>query len=131
MLVRKMAKRFSFKMPDNVSDETRAFMRNVIRELKQNLTLETIDTGALNMLMTSYEMYLQATDLLLREGPLSMNRYGDTIPNPAQTIATKNYNQVLAIMKEYGLTVKARKNLKMDVEIEEDSPLEQFLKEKK
>jgi P27 family predicted phage terminase small subunit len=131
MLVKKaMAKRFTFKMPDTVSEETKVFMRNVIRELKQNLSLETIDTGALNMLMTSYEMYLRATENLLAQGPTALNRYGDEIPNPNQTIATKNYNQVLAIMKEYGLTVKARKNLKMTVEVEDDSPLEQFMKSK-
>lgn len=117
-------------MPDTVSEETKKFMRNVIRELRDNMTLETIDAGALNMLMTSYEMYLQATEALLIEGPTRTNFRGDQIPNPNQTIATKNYNQVLAIMKEYGLTVKARKNLKMNIEITEDSPLEEFLKEK-
>lgn len=125
-----MAKRFNFPMPDTVSEETKKFMRNVIRELRDNMTLEIIDAGALNMLMTSYEMYLQATDALLREGPTLTNFRGDQVPNPNQTIATKNYNQVLAIMKEYGLTVKARKNLKMNIEITEDSPLEEFLKNK-
>lgn len=125
-----MAKRFNFPMPDMVSEETKRFMRNVIRELRDNMTLEIIDAGALNMLMTSYEMYLKATDALLKEGPTLTNFRGDQIPNPNQTIATKNYNQVLAIMKEYGLTVKARKNLKMNIEVTENSPLEEFLKEK-
>ena len=125
-----MAKRFNFPMPDTVSEETKKFMRNVIRELRDNMTLEIIDAGALNMLMTSYEMYLQATEKLLSEGGTLINFRGDQVPNPNQTIATKNYNQVLAIMKEYGLTVKARKNLKMNVEVTENSPLEEFLKEK-
>ena len=117
-------------MPDTVSEETKKFMRNVIRELRDNMTLEVIDAGALNMLMTSYEIYLQATENLLNEGPIILTFKGDQVPNPNQTIATKNYNQVLAIMKEYGLTVKARKNLKMNIEVTENSPLEEFLKEK-
>lgn len=125
-----MAKRFTFPMPDTVSDETKLFMRNIIRELKRNLSLEVIDTGALNMLMTSYEMYLQASRELLKDGPLLRNKYGDVIPHPAQTIATKNYNQVLAIMKEYGLTVKARKSLKIGDDTEGESPLEQFMASK-
>lgn len=125
-----MAKRFNFPMPDTVSEETKRFMRNVIRELRDNMTLEIIDAGALNMLMTSYEMYLQATEKLLSEGGTLINFRGDQVPNPNQTIATKNYNQVLAIMKEYGLTVKARKNLKMNIEVTENSPLEEFIKSK-
>lgn len=126
-----MATRFTFPIPDNVSDETAKFMKAVIKELRQKQKIGVIDSGALNMLMTSYEMYLQATDMLLMQGPTTTNKYGDTIPNPAQTIASKNYNQVLAIMKEYGLTAKSRVNLKDTNESEEDSPLESFLKSKK
>lgn len=126
-----MATRFTFPIPDNVSDETAKFMKAVIKELRQKQKIGIIDSGALNMLMTSYEMYLQATELLLTQGATVLNRYEETIPNPAQTIASKNYNQVLAIMKEYGLTAKSRVNLKDTNEGEEDSPLESFLKSKK
>lgn len=121
-----MAKNFTFTMHKNVSAETVKFMNSVIAELKSKQSIEDIDSGALHMLMTSYEMYLQATERLLNDGPLSTNKYGDIIPHPAQTIATKNYNQVLAIMKEYGLTVKSRTNMKMYKE-DEPGPLDRFL----
>ena len=106
-------------------------MKAVIKELRQKQKIGVIDSGALNMLMTSYEMYLQATDLLLLQGPTTTNKYGDTIPNPAQTIASKNYNQVLAIMKEYGLTQKSRVGMKDPDEGKGDTPLEKFLASKK
>lgn len=121
-----MTKNFTFAMHKNISKDTAKFMNSVIAELKAKQTIEDIDSGALHMLMTSYEMYLQATERLLDEGPLSTNKYGDIIPHPAQTIATKNYNQVLAIMKEYGLTVKSRTNMKIQKE-DEPSALDQFL----
>ncbi len=132
MLVKKaMAKkRFTFPYPDNISDDTKKFMRNIIKELREKMDLEQTDMGALNMLMTSYELYLQATENLLAQGPTKTNRFGEEVANPNQIIATKNYNQVLSIMKEYGLTIKARKNLKMNTDVEEDSPLEQFMKSK-
>lgn len=120
-----------FPIPDNVSAETSTFMKAIIRELRAKQKIDVIDSGALNMLMTSYEMYLQATERLLREGPITSTRFGDDVPNPAQTIASKNYNQVLAIMKEYGLTVKSRSKMKDTGSDEQKSVLEEFLTTKK
>lgn len=126
-----MATRFTFPIPDNVSEETEKFMKAIIRELRAKQKIDVIDSGALNMLMTSYEMYLQATEKLLDEGPITSTRFGDSVPNPAQTIASKNYNQVLAIMKEYGLTVKSRAKMKDTGKDEQKSALEEFLQSKK
>jgi len=106
-------------------------MKAVIRELRAKQKIDVLDSGALNMLMTSYEMYLQATEKLLDEGPVTTSRLGDDVPNPAQTIASKNYNQVLAIMKEYGLTVKSRAKMKDTGSDEQKSALEEFLASKK
>ena len=126
-----MATRFTFPIPGNVSEETAKFMKAIIRELRAKQKLDVLDSGALNMLMTSYEMYLQATEKLLDEGPVTRSRLGDDVPNPAQTIASKNYNQVLAIMKEYGLTVKSRAKMKDTGSDEQKSALEEFLASKK
>lgn len=117
-----------FIMPKGCSDETQKFMRDVVKELNARKAIQNIDLGALRMLATSYEMYLQATDIMLEEGPVVMIKY-EKAANPAQNIATKNYAQVMKIMTEYGLTIKSRgsiKSLKFDKE--KDSPLDTFLK---
>ena len=117
-----------FVMPKSCSVETQKFMRDVVKELNARKAIQNIDLGALRMLATSYEMYLQATEIMLQEGPVIMIEY-ERAANPAQNIATKNYAQVMKIMTEYGLTIKSRgsiKSLKSDKE--EDSPLDQFLK---
>lgn len=117
-----------FNMPDGLSDETQKFMRDVVKELNKRKIIQSIDLGALRMLATSYEMYLQATDILLADGPVVMIKY-ERAANPAQNIATKNYAQVMKIMTEYGLTIKSRGNIKeMKSDKEEESPLDKFIK---
>jgi P27 family predicted phage terminase small subunit len=118
-----------FDMPNGLSEETRKFINDVIRELTERDVLESIDYGAMRMLATSYEMYKRATEILLREGPVITTNYVKAV-NPAQASATKNYALVIKIMTEYGLTIKSRAHItSMNVD-KSDSPLEQFFKNK-
>lgn len=117
-----------FKMPIGLSEETEDFMKDVVKELNKRKAIQSIDLGALRMLATSYEMYLQATQIMLEEGPIVMIKY-EKAANPAQNIATKNYAQVMKIMTEYGLTVKSRSTISsMKTADTESSPLDAFLK---
>lgn len=115
-------------MPDKLSEETQAFMRDVVKELNKRKAIQAIDLGALRMLATSYEMYLQATEIMLNDGPVVMIKY-EKAANPAQNIATKNYAQVMKIMTEYGLTVKSRSTIStMKTADTESSPFDDFIK---
>lgn len=117
-----------FKMPEKLSEETQAFMRDVVKELNKRKAIQAIDLGALRMLATSYEMYLQATEIMLNDGPVVMIKY-EKAANPAQNIATKNYAQVMKIMTEYGLTVKSRSTISTMKAVDtESSPLDNFIK---
>lgn len=114
-------------MPDRLSEETQDFMRDVVKELNKRKAIQAIDLGALRMLATSYEMYLQATEIMLIDGPIVMIKY-EKAANPAQNIATKNYAQVMKIMTEYGLTVKSRSTIStMKTGDTESSPLDEFI----
>ena len=119
-----------FDMPDKLSDETKKFMTDVVKELNKRKAIQNIDLGALRMLATSYEMYLQATDIMLEEGPIVPIKY-EMAANPAQNIATKNYAQVMKIMTEYGLTVKSRSHISaMKDDKTGSSPMEEYFKKK-
>lgn len=119
-----------FIMPEMLSEETQTFMTDVVKELNKRKAIQNIDLGALRMLATSYEMYLQASNILLEEGPIVTVKY-ERAANPAQNIATKNYAQVIKIMTEYGLTVKSRSKITaMKSVVKEKSPLEKFIKGK-
>ncbi|WP_042372628.1 phage terminase small subunit P27 family [Bacteroides neonati] len=120
-----------FKMPIGLSEETEDFMKDVVKELNKRKAIQSIDLGALRMLATSYEMYLQSTQIMLKEGPIVMIKY-EKAANPAQNIATKNYAQVMKIMTEYGLTVKSRSTISTMKSVEEDnSPLDKFINNSK
>lgn len=115
-------------MPEKLSEETQKFMKDVLKELNARKAIQNIDLGALRMLAISYEMYLQATEILLEEGPVILIKY-EKAANPAQNVATKNYAQVMKIMTEYGLTIKSRGNIKaMKSDDKDESPLDQFIK---
>lgn len=121
-----------FNIPENISDETGKFIKDVLKELNKKKAIQNIDLGALNMLTVSYEMYLKASTMLLKDGPITQNKYGDKIPHPAQTIATKNYGQVMKIMTEYGLTIKSRTSIKSATPDEgTESPLDKFFNAKR
>jgi P27 family predicted phage terminase small subunit len=119
-----------FYMSESLSEETQDFMRDVMKELNARKVIKNIDLGAMRMLATSYEMYLQSTEILLNEGPIIQVKY-EKVMNPAQNVATKNYAQVIKIMTEYGLTVKSRQAIKtMKPEESNSSPLESYFKKK-
>lgn len=123
-----MAVKFVF--PNGLSDETVIFMKDVIRELNARKIIKNIDLGAMRMLSTSYEMYLQSTEILLKEGAIVQIKHEKAM-NPAQNVATKNYAQVIKIMTEYGLTVKSRQAIKELKPTDADkSPLDDYFKKK-
>ena len=112
---------------NNVSEETKAFMTDVCNMLSD--ILQPCDLGAIRGLMVSYEFYKQATDRLLKEGILLTDKKGRTKVNPANSVA-KNYQiQVMNFMREYGVTLRSRQGIKaMNVDVDEDNPLLQYLK---
>jgi P27 family predicted phage terminase small subunit len=116
-------------IPEGLSKETKKFIEDVIRELTERGVLESIDSASMSMLATSYEMYRRATAILLRKGPVVVINYAKAV-NPAQTVATKSYAQVIKIMTEYGLTVKSRSHIQsMNVD-KSESQLDLFFKNK-
>ncbi|MDR1582076.1 MAG: phage terminase small subunit P27 family [Prevotellaceae bacterium] len=116
-----------FNMPDGLSEETKKFITDVIRELNKREIIESIDHGAMRMLATSYEMYVRASNILIKEGPVIVIDYSKVV-NPAQTVATKSYAQVIKIMTEYGLTVRSRSHIKEMNAGNSDTPLDSFFK---
>jgi P27 family predicted phage terminase small subunit len=113
-----------------LSEETKIFMRDVMRELNSRKSIKNIDLGAMRMLATSYEMYVQATNILLKEGCIVQIKY-ERAMNPAQNVATKNYAQVIKIMTEYGLTLKSRQSIKeLRSGDENATPIDEYLRKR-
>lgn len=59
-----------FVMPDNLSDETQKFIKDVVKELNARKAIQNIDLGAIRMLATSYEIICRQLISCLKKAPL-------------------------------------------------------------
>lgn len=113
---------------EGLEEATRRFIEAVGAALTGAGVLEDTDEGALRMLMLSYDMYVKASAELLRAGPILHDRRGEPRVNPAEKIAKTYYAQVLAFMREYGLTVRSRERIKsLTPAVDETSELAKWL----
>lgn len=115
--------------PENLSEETRAFMDAVLKKLNEINAITDCDMGAIRMLMISYDMYVKASNDLLKTGPILYDKRNRPSVNPAANVTKNYYAQVVTFMKEFGLTLKSREHIKAMVnDVDDDNPLFQFLK---
>lgn len=116
-----------FKISPDVSDETRVFMRVVLQRLDG--TAEPCDQGSLRMLMVAYDMYVRASDTLLREGAMIEDKHGDRKVNPAVSLTKSYWGQVVTLMREMGLTIRSRERIKaMAPAVDDDDELMRFVR---
>ena len=114
-----------------VEQETKRFMDAVMKKLTDVNAIEECDSGAIRMLMISYDMYIKASRELIAKGPILYDRRGNASVNPAASLTKNYYAQVISFMKEFGLTLKSREKIKsMTPEIDEDNEIMNFLKNK-
>lgn len=121
----------SFKIPEWARKETRAFMRDICRQLETLGLLEGADTGGLMMICANYELLLESLDELYSTpgGLFDVTPQGKRVPSAAFTAATTVQTQLIKLLREYGLTSKARASLrKLEPPEEGASPLDEFLK---
>lgn len=112
-----MTKKISIKVPPTFSDQTRRFMKIVVKELNERDELSVLMEGVLMMLMNCYETFVNASETIRQEGSLTSLTKQDTLQaHPAVAMQLKSNQQVLALMKELGLTIKSRRVLDMSKE---------------
>lgn len=117
------------KYDKGVCAETKSFMDAVMKKLNETGALEECDRGAIRMLMVSYDMYVKASANLMEIGPILYDKRQKPSINPAATLTKNYYAQVIAFMKEFGLTIKSREHIKaMTPEVDEDNEIMNFLK---
>jgi P27 family predicted phage terminase small subunit len=103
--------------------EASDFIKKVI-ELNDNVG--DLDVAAITMLANNYDTYIQASKQVKQEGCIYINNQGNPHPNPAVKIANEAQKLCMAILTEYGLTLKSRSKLK-SIDDVDDSPLKDLL----
>lgn len=122
----------NYQIPSDIEEEAKDYMKDVIRQLDEAGVLVDVDSAALNMLARHYSIFIKANRQLQEQDLVFTNSAGNLAPNPLVQIIKNSQIQCLNIMKDFGLTAKARTKLpKLDNSDKELSPLEQFVKEAK
>lgn len=117
----------NYKYNENIDDKTKAFMESIIAQVEG---IENVDMGALKMLEFNYDTFIKQSELLAEEDMVILNVQGNLATNPRVKIVRDAQTQCLAILKEFGLTLKSRSTVKAVAKDSEDNPLEVFIKQK-
>lgn len=105
-------------------------MRQIVGQLKELDLLEGADEGGLTMICLNYDLLLSAREEIAVDGITTTNSKGIVVPSPAVSVAMQAQTQLIKLLREYGLTSKARATLKKyDPPEPEKSPLSRFLED--
>ncbi|HCT93699.1 MAG: terminase [Bacteroidetes bacterium GWE2_39_28] len=120
-----------YKIPNDIENEARLYMEEVVSMLEERGVMENIDNAALTMLARNYSTFIRASKQVEKDGMMITNNKGNLEAHPMIKVAKDAQVQAMKVMVEFGLTAKSRKKLPMMEKKEEESPLEQFARKKK
>ena len=120
------------KIPKDVCAKAKVYIKEVIDTLREKGQLQQIDSAAIYMLAQDYDIFIKAQERLRNEGLTVRSDRGNIAPHPLIKIAKDAQTQAVRLMQEFGLTTKARTKItKKDIEDDEESPLDVFIKQSK
>ncbi len=118
------------KLPKGINKDAKSYINDIIKMLEKKGLLDNVDTAALLMLAHNLSMFIEASNVLEKEGLFISSDRGNMSEHPAVRIAKDAQIQSLRLMQEFGLTCNSRYKMKMSQPVEdtEESPLERFFK---
>lgn len=121
-----------YVISDCIDEKAQDWMKEIVKQLEEAGTLKDVNTSTLDMLAQTYDRYIKANDQVDEEGQTITTRYDGIKPHPLIKVAKESLTQCMSILSECGLTVKSKNKLKkLDNDKDEDSPLEQFIKDQR
>lgn len=119
-------------LPTNLKSEAINYVTKVVEFLKKNSQYDEVDELAMNLIAFNYSLFLSAIEEIEENGITSKGSRGNLIQNPAIKVANDAQIQLMKLMEKYGMTSKDRKKLfQSESEIDEESPLMQFIQSSK
>ena len=119
-----------FEISENLAEEAKAYIKDVLLMLEQNGIMEDVDGAAIQMLAYNYSTFVKASKIIEEEGLTVTSDRGNIAEHPAVKIARDAQTSALKVMAEFGLTAKSRSKLPKLTSTEE-TPLETFIKRSK
>jgi P27 family predicted phage terminase small subunit len=109
--------------------ETKNMISSLIKGLEEKGNrIGPMDFPSFHRMATAYDLYLTCTEVIAEKGATMTNLKGEVVKRPEVNIQKENWAQFLEIAKEYGLTAKSGRILKLSVTEDEESPFERFVK---
>ena len=109
--------------------QTKQMIESLIKGLEEKGNKITpMDYPSFHRMATAYDLYLTCTEIISAEGATMTNLKGEIVKRPEVNIQKENWAQFLEIAKEYGLTAKSGRILKLNASDEEESPFDKFVK---
>ena len=122
-------KRVLPRVPSHLSDEGKKEWRRISRKLYDLGVLTEVDLDALASYCEHWATWKQATAMMRQEGLVVETPNGYLQPSPWINIADKAFKNVLALLREFGMTPSSRTRVKVE-KSEGPSEFEQFLARK-
>jgi P27 family predicted phage terminase small subunit len=97
--------------PAWLTPEARAIWRRTLRELEPMKVMTSADSNALGLYCVALAEFVQAQQLVARDGLVVKGRDGGTVANPAARIERDRWAMVWRAGAEFGLTPSARVSL--------------------
>lgn len=76
-----------FKIPTDIEDEAKEYIKDVLTMLESNGVMEDVDTAALTMLARNYSVFIKASKQLEKDGLTVTSDRGNIAAHPAIKIA--------------------------------------------
>jgi P27 family predicted phage terminase small subunit len=109
--------------------ETKNMISSLIKGLEEKGNrIGPMDFPSFHRMATAYDLYLTCTEVIAEKGATMTNLKGEVVKRPEVNIQKENWAQFLEIAKEYGLTAKSGRILKLSVTEDDESPFERFVK---
>lgn len=124
-----MAK-YSFVPPKGLHPKAEEFIKKVVEYLNSNDQIDEVDDAGLTMLAINYSMFLRAVEDINEHG-LTMQSGQRVVSNPSVKNAKECQVQAFKLMEKFGLTSMDRKKLFKGEEVDDNSPLMDFINEGK
>ena len=102
------SKNDNIKMPVGMSPEAKKQWKKVVKELSNSKIITNLDVHALQMYCEAYSTWYTANQAIQKHGAVMMSKGGYPSQSPFLHVANKAFDQMKAMLIEFGMTPSAR-----------------------
>jgi P27 family predicted phage terminase small subunit len=105
---------FNLNPPAELSPGAKKEWRRIVGLLSESRVLSNLDSAALAIYASSYDVYRQAEKHITANGSVCLGTTGTPMKNPYLTVQKECWERIRPLLAEFGLTPSARARLKFE-----------------